>query len=166
MQQENQVVEIIRRLHEECMEIVKETMGDYLPVAGNIAIFCQSDEEHQKLSLLANEMVQPNDNPNQKYFKLWQPIIIPENNGAPESIYEYLYIRQPSGDSPERGDIDFVLSPDKYEDFKQQIESGKVKNASIYNRPGWDMVEIRQPGATSLPYITTQEMAEKVRVRF
>ena len=42
----------------------------------------------------------------------------------------------------------------------------KIKGASIYNRPGWDNIKIKNPDIDALAYISTQEMAEKARVKF
>lgn len=166
MRKDKPIADIVERIHKDCSELVRETVGRYLPVAGNVAIFCQSDKEHQQLLELSGNLTLPSDNPNQKYFKLRRSIVIPEINGVPESSYDYLYIRKPSPNSTEIGDIDFILSPSEYTELKKKVRVGKIRNAYIYDRPGWDMVEIRKPGVMVLPYVTTKDMAEKARVRF
>jgi hypothetical protein len=85
----------------------------------------------------------------------------------PETVYSYLYIRKPAADSPEAGDVDFVLSTENYKQLKAKLQSGfKIKNAAIYDKPGWDNIEIRDPQINALAYVGTQEMAEKARIKF
>ena len=57
------------------------------------------------------------------------------------------------------------MSDADYTEFKKSAESGVVEGANIYERPGWDMVELKTLDSDVLPYICTKEMAEKVRVR-
>jgi len=58
------------------------------------------------------------------------------------------------------------MSDTDYRQLKAQVDAGKVKNASIYVRPRWDMVEFRNNAYDGLPYVATLPMQEKVRVRF
>lgn len=161
------LLDIIAVVHQGCFEICKDSLGKYLPVAGNIGIFCQTEDDFQMFTRVREEITEPSINPNQKYFRLKEPIVLPTVNGIPETTYTYLYIRKPSPDSPELGDVDFVLPANEYVALKQRILSGeKIKGAQIYNRPGWDNIEIRDSQIKALTYVSTQEMAEKVRIKF
>lgn len=161
-----QLYEKAHYIYQQCSLLVKESLWTVPPTAGNIAIFCQSDEEYAAFSHLASQLVRPSDNPDQKYFQLIEPIIIDGTDELPGATLSWLYIRKPSEDSPEAGDVDYTMSEMDYEALKKRVERGGVKNASIYVRPGWDMIEFRSPSHDGLPYVATLPMQEKVRVRF
>lgn len=157
---------LIKLIHVGCFQLCKQAYGSYLPIAGNVAIFCQSDEEFSNLNQLKKLITIPSDNPNQKYFPLREPLVLPAIEDLPQATYSYLYIRKPASDSPELGDIDFVLNPNEYTRFKKLVLEGKVKGAEVYNKPGWDNIEVRDPTVNALTYIGTQAMAEKARIKF
>jgi hypothetical protein len=159
---------IIQNIHVNCFTLCKYTIGTYLPIAGNIGIFCQSEDEFETFTKIQKEICEASDNSNQKYFILKNPITIEQTRDIPTTTYTHLYIRKPSPNSPERGDVDFVLGKTEYENLKQEVlnNPNNVPGASIYNRPGWDTIEIRDANISALAYVTTTEMAEKVRVRF
>jgi hypothetical protein len=161
-----QLYERVRYIYQQCSLLVKESLGSVPPTAGNVAIFCQSDEEFEEYSKVAELLVHPSDNPNQKYFQLVEPIVIEATGELPGTTLSWLYIRKPSPDSPKSGDVDYTLSQADYDKFKAEVSAGKIKDASIYVRPGWDMVEFRNSAYDGLPYAGVQEMQEKVRVRF
>jgi len=162
-----QLQNLIQKIHEDCFVLCTQALGKYLPVAGNIGIFCQSENDFDIYTKIKEEITYPSDNPNQKYFELKIPIIIRSSGDVPEATYTHLYIRKPHINSPEAGDIDFVLPVSEYLQLKRRITNGeKIEGASIYDRPGWDNIEIRNPEIDALAYISTQEMAEKVRVKF
>lgn len=157
----------IQQIHDGCFKLCYEAFGNYPPVAGNVGIFCQSAGEFDYFSQIQKELTYSSENPDQKYFELKVPIQIGNPEVGTSAEYTHLYIRRPSSDSPEAGDIDFVLTQEKYADLKQNLLSGKViLGASIYNRPGWDTIELRNPEISALAYVCTQEMAEKVRIKF
>ena len=144
-------------------------MGKYLPIAGNVGVFCHFDKEFELLTKIREELTQPSDNPNQKYYLLREPIIIPAEGDIPKATYTYLYIRKSNSSPAGRyvGDIDFVLGDNEYTSLKASLTSGKVINgAHIYDRPGWDMIELADPNISSVAYIGTGAMTKKLRVRF
>ena len=161
-----QLYEKVRYIYRQCSLLVRESLGAVPPTAGNVAIFCQSEDEYVAFSEIAAQLVKPSDNPNQKYFQLIEPIVIDDTEELPGTTLSWLYIRKPSPDSPESGDVDYTMSETDYVQLKEQVNEGKIKNASIYVRPGWDMVEFRNSAYDGLPYAGTLEMQEKVRVRF
>ena len=165
MNDENKFMELIHSIHIVCAGLVAESTGKYLPVAGNIAVFCQNDSEYERFSVVGCKLTQPSANPNQKYFRLKESITIADSD-MPAATYEYLYVRKPATDSPEAGDIDFTMDETSYYQLKQMVIQGEVLNASVYERPGWDMVELKCEGTNGLSYICTQSMADKVRVKF
>jgi len=73
----------VRYIYKQCSLLVKESLGTVPPTAGNIAIFCQSDEEYAVFSEIAQQLVKPSNNPDQKYFQLIEPIAIGEADGLP-----------------------------------------------------------------------------------
>ena len=158
----NELIKITNKVHSDCFELCKMATGKYLPVAGNIGIFCQSEDEFKRFLKLREQITEPSNNPNQKYFLLKEPIVV---SGT---VYTYLYIRKPDPTPYGKylGDLDFVLEPKEYAEFKSKVERGEIPGAEMYDRPGWDTIEITDPNISSVAYISTQEFAEKVRVRF
>jgi len=163
----DQIFELVKNIHVDCFKLCKDAIGKYLPVAGNVGIFCQTEDDFLEFTNIRKEITEPSSNPVQKYYRLNEPFVIPAVDDIPQTIYTHLYIRKPSNDSPEAGDVDFVLSSKEYLSLKQKIMEGvEIKGAGIYNRPGWDNIEIRNSKINALTYIGTQEMAEKVRIKF
>ena len=163
-----QLLKLIKQIHTDCHKLCKQSLGTYLPVAGNIGIFCQSESEYNIFTELREKIAELSDNQDQKYYKLCNPINIPENKEIPQATYTYLYIRKPDstpyGKYP--GDVDFVLELSDYTKLKESVSKGEIKGAEIYDRPGWDTIQITDPNFKSVAYVSTKEFAEKVRVKF
>ena len=158
----------VEQIHFLCHGLCKKALGNYLPVSGNAGVFCQSDEEYEQFTKIREELTESSDNPNQKYFKLIKPIVVQSERGVPEATYTHLYIREydtsPYGNN--LGDVDFILAEEGYKRLKSQVEKGEIKGAEMYDRPGWDIVQIVDPNVNAVAYVSTQEFAEKVRVKF
>lgn len=170
MRTKEQLFGSICQIHADCYRLCKQAFGRYFPNAGNVAVFCHSDEEYEHLAKIAEELTEPSGNPDQKYFQLREPIVIPAADGTPEAVYTHLYIRKPDT-SPYghfTGDIDFFLEPDEYSKLKYSLLHGNaVKGAEAYDdRPGWDMIQLSDPNVGAVAYVSTRSMAEKARVRF
>lgn len=164
---EKELLDIVHEVHLGCFRLCKVVIGNYLPIAGNMGVFCQSQDDFERFTRVREELTESCDNPNQKYYRLRRPIVIPSTDDLPETSYTYLYIRKPAEDTPELGDVDFILPYDEFVLLKNRVANGEnVSGASIYSRPGWDMVELKNPSVRAVAYISYQEMAEKVRVRF
>lgn len=159
-------MEAIEYVHFACFELCKQAMGEYLPVAGNVGIFCHYDDEYAFLTTLREELTDPSDNPDQKYFRLHDPIVIPAESEVPEATYTFLYIRKPDPYRAQVGDVDFILDENEYQELKQSLLGGKVmKGARVFDRPDLAMIELYDPDVDALGYISTQKMTEKVRMR-
>ncbi|HEX8762551.1 MAG TPA: GrpB family protein [Candidatus Saccharimonadales bacterium] len=78
IQNKEELLEAITFVHLACNYLCRQSFGEYLPNAGNIGIFCHYDDEYEQLTTLRKEMTEESDNVNQKYFRLHEPIIIPE----------------------------------------------------------------------------------------
>ncbi len=158
----------IERTHKDCHKLLKQALGYYLPVAGNIGIFCQSEEEYNNFIVFKDQNTYPSDNPNQKYFQLLEPVTISISDQLPKATYTYLYIRKPDPSPYGKylGDVDFVMESSDYESLVERVENGEVEYASLYDRPGWDTIQIIDPNVRSVAYISTKEFSEKVRVKF
>lgn len=163
---EAELRKLITQIHAGCSRLVKDAAGRFLPIAGNVAIFCQTAEDFKRFSTVAERITEPSDNPDQKYFHLREAIVVPSYEDIPGATYTWLYIRKPSPESPEAGDVDFILAQPEYVIFKQQVVEGHIPKAHVYDRSGWDMVELTDPARAAAPYISTAAMAEKVHVRF
>lgn len=124
----------------------KQNLGKFLPVAGNMGFFCHFDDEFEYLTNIRKKLTSVNDNWNQKYFKLHKPIIFPSKNNIPEAVYTYLYVRKPEADTPNVGDVDFYLEPEKYNELKKSVLSGTYQNGvKLFERPDLDMVRLYDP---------------------
>lgn len=159
----------IQQIHDDCHRLCMLVMGKYIAVAGNIGIFCQSDDEYNEFLVYKDELTKPSPNPNQKYFELIEPIKVEGKDSLPQSVYTHLYIRKPDHTSYGKylGDVDFVMDEASYKQFKLDVLAGKyAKGIEIYNRPNWDTVQITYPEVSSVAYISTKEFSEKVRVKF
>lgn len=165
---EEGLMNAIEYVHFACFELYKKAFKDYLPIAGNIGIFCHYPNEYEFLTRLRENMTEASDNFNQKYFRLHKPITIPSKDGVPEATYTYLYIRKPDPYRHHAGDVDFVLDPIKYAELKQSLERDKsipgVRTYQSVNKNGLDMIEIYDPDIDALAYIVTETMADILKV--
>lgn len=164
--QQSQLVDQVTHIYYECAQLIHTSIGYVPETAGNVAIFCQTDEEYDTFQELTIHLTKTSDNPAQKYFQLIEPISIKGKSEIPPTVMSWLYIRKPSKDTPEVGDIDFVLELEEYNKLKEQTGNGNIQNGSIYKRADWDMLEFKNTKYDSIPYITTLPMAEKARLRF
>jgi hypothetical protein len=158
--------EAIKHVHFECYKLCKQSFDTYLPNAGNMGVFCHYDDEYEFLTNLRKELTEASDNFNQKYFRLHEPITIPAKGDVPETTYTYLYIRKPDPYRHHVGDVDFYLDPEKYQELKNSMLSGKkVKGARVFDRQDLDMIELYDPDIDVLGYVSTNKMTETVRVK-
>ncbi len=166
IENEEQLTEAIKHTHFACFELCKKAFDKYLPVAGNMGIFCHYDNEYKLLIKLREELTEKSDNWNQKYFLLHKPIVIPAQNDVPKTVYTYLYIRRPDQYRAQVGDVDFVLQDEKYVELKKSLQNdSQINSAKIFNRPDLDMIELSDPDIDALAYISTKAMTEKVRIK-
>ncbi len=162
----DRLIEAIEHTHFACFELCKKAFGEYLPVAGNMGIFCHYDSEHKLLTKLREELTERSDNFNQKYYRLHEPIIIPAKDDVPETIYTYLYVRRPDQYRAQVGDVDFVLDDRKYIELKKSLQNdSEINGAKVFDRPDLDMIELSNPDIDALAYVSTKAMTEKVRVK-
>lgn len=166
IQNEAELLKAIEHIHFACFELCKQSFGKYLPVAGNIGVFCHYDNEYKNLIEIRRQLTEESDNLNQKYFRLHKPIVIPTKGDVPETAYTHLYVRKPDPYRAQAGDVDFVLEEDKYQELKTSLQGGKIiQGARVFERPDLDMVELYNPDVDALGYVSPRAMTEKVRVR-
>jgi len=162
----SELFKAIKHIHFECYKLCKQSFGKYLLNAGNMGVFCHYNDEYERLIEIRKELTEPSDNPNQKYFQLYKPIVVPIGEDVPETTYTYLYVRRPDPYRHHVGDVDFYLDPKKYTELKQLLSTGKkMRGARVFERTDYDMVELFDPDADTLAYVSTNQMAEKVRVK-
>lgn len=158
----------INRIHVDCYQLCKNAFSKYFNNSGNMDVFCHSDEEYGLFTKIREELTEPSDNPKQKYYRLLEPIVIPAKNDVPKIGYTYLYIRKPDP-TPYglyRGDVDFFTNENEYRALKQSLLDGTViQGAKMYDRPGWDFIQLSNPAIGSVAYVSTKENVEWVRVK-
>ena len=161
---EVQLREALAHVHAECSKLCNEKIGGYLPVAGNIGIFCHYDDEFDELIKLRNQLVDINDNWNQKYYRLHKPLTIPEKDGVPAATYTHLYVRRPDPYRSQVGDADFVMPVDQFKPLKQSLLAGEKKEGvRAFDRPELDMIELHDPDIDALSYVHTHTMEDNMR---
>jgi hypothetical protein len=166
IQSRERLFEAVQHIHVECFQLCKQSFGFYLPVAGNVGVFCHYDSEYDYLTDLRKDLCEPSDNPKQKYFKLHEPIVISAISDLPQAIYTHLYIRKPDPYRGQVGDIDFIIDEQKYQELKTSLMNGaKMPGARIFDRPDLDMIELHDPDSDALGYVSPQEMTQKVRIQ-
>lgn len=142
------------------------SFGRYLDNSGNLGIFCHYDDEYESLVELRKTLTEPSDNPNQKYFKLHEPIVFEAADTSPEGIYTHLYIRNPDPYRHHVGDLDFYLAPDEYVALKAEFESWNLLPwARLFPRTDLDMIELYNPDSDVLAYVSTNMMSERARIK-
>ena len=161
-----ELFEAIKHTHLECHKLCKQSLGKYLPVAGNIGIFCHYEDEYEFLTNLRKQITEPSDNPNKKYFPLHEPITILQEGDIPVATYTHLYIRKSDPYRAQVGDVDFILEEPDYTELKTSLANGTmVKGARIFPRNDLDMIELYDPESDALGYLSPRDMTEKVRVK-
>lgn len=149
-----QLLAAINHIHAACHALCKQLMGHHLPVAGNIGIFCHYDDEYTFLTRLRAELTDLSDSVYGKYFRLYEPCVIPATDTAPAATYTHLYIRKPDALKPQVGDIDFFLEPKQYARLKQTLQKNPLmKGMKILNRPDLDLIELYDAKIDALGYI-------------
>ena len=155
IQNKEQLFEAIRYIHFACHKLCKQSMGTYLPVAGNIGVVCHFEDEYEFLKKLQSELTDLSQSVYSKYFRLHEPFIIPAKDDVPETMYSYLYIRKPDPIKHQVGDVDFYLEQEKHAELKQSLLNGKIiKGARVLaNRPELDFIELYDPDIDAWGYI-------------
>lgn len=150
-----QLLAALSYIHAACHKLCLQSLGLYLPVAGNIGIFSHSDDEYAQLRVLQQEMTDPSDRVYGKYYRLHTPIRIPTDQGIPEATYTHLYIRKPDPDKPQVGDIDFFLGTAPFAALKMSLKNNPtgIQGARILNRPDLDLVELFDVHVDALAYV-------------
>lgn len=162
----DELLEAIKHIHFESYKLCKQSFGYHLPNTGNMGVFCHYEDEYDFLINVRKELAEPSDNVDQKYFRLYEPIVIPAQDDVPESTYTYLYIRRPDPYRHHVGDVDFYLEQEKYTELKRSMLNGKkIEGARVFDRADLDMIELYDPDVDVLAYVSTNKMAETVRVK-
>lgn len=164
IQTQEEFKEALKHIHFESYKLCKESFGEYLSNAGNIAIFCHYPEEYERLLEIQIELCEMSENWNQKYFKFKEPLVMKAVGDVPETIYQYLYIRKPDPYRHHVGDLDFYLSEEEYRQSKKLLENGvEMPGARVFPGPHLDMLELYHPDSDVLAYVSTAKMADLAR---
>ena len=160
---EKKLFEAIEYTHFVCFELCKKAFGEYLPVVGNIGIFCHYDDEFKFLKKLRKRLTKESKNWNQKYFYLHKPITIKIKNNVPETTYTYLYIRKPDQHT-QVGDVDFIMSTEEHNKLKNiTFLKNKINDVEIFYRPDLDMIRLSNSNIDALAYISTKTMDQNMK---
>lgn len=161
-----QLLDAIVHIHAACYTLCHQSFGEYLPNAGNIGVFCHYDDEYQRLTRIREELTEASDNVNQKYYQLYDPIVIPAQGDIAEATYTHLYIRKPDPYRYQVGDLDFFVEPKRYVTLKQSLLDGtRIPGARVFDRSDLDMIELYDPDIDALAYVSTKKMTQEAHVR-
>jgi hypothetical protein len=159
-----QLFKAIEYIHIQTHRLCKMKLGYYLPVAGNIGVFCHFDDEFERLTAMRKELTDENDNWNKKYYRLHQPIVIPAREDIIETTYTYLYVRRPDPTHPDVGDADFCMAPEKFKKLKNDLLSGKVmEGVEVFDRPELDLIKLSDPKVDVGSFVGWETMEENVK---
>lgn len=162
----DELLEAIKFTHFACYQLCKESFGTYYPNAGNIGIFCHYDDEYERLTAWRKEMTEASESFLQKYFRLYEPIVIAARDDVPETTYTHLYIRKPDPYRHQVGDVDFYLPEEQYRQLKQEVLAGRtIPGARAFDRTDLDMIELYNPDVDALGYISTHQMTHQARTK-
>lgn len=164
----DEVINILNQLHIESYELLKNEFNRFFPNAGNIGVFCQTNEEFDRLNKIKELITLKTDNTDQKYFPLIKPIVIPRIENIPETIYTHLYIRKPdpSPYGKYRGDIDFYTIEEEINEIMTTLKNNPKHGLEIYHQNGvGDLIQISNPQLQTVAYISTKEITGNIRVR-
>lgn len=150
--------EALRYVHIQGHLLAKKTLHRYLPVAGNIGIFCHSDAEFEQLILIRDELIDQSTHWNHKYFKLISPIVFSSELDIPETTYRYLYIRPPEATQTNVGDVDFYLPKEAYEEMKQNVADGTYTGVSLLVRPDLELIRLEDPSIDVLSFVGSYDL--------
>lgn len=160
-----ELMEAIKYTHLKCFELCKKIYSKYLPIAGNLGIFCHYDDEFEFLTKLREQLTDKSDNWNQKYYRLYEPIRIPSQGGVRETVYTHLYIRRPDRHT-EVGDVDFVLNSKEYLELRDKISKGmKIKGMEILDRSNLDLIKLFDPAFDVSSFIGQKNMVENIKAQ-
>ena len=160
------LLEAMHHIHRACHALCKQVFGKCLPNSGNMGVFCHYEDEYTVLRTIREKLTESSDNPDQKYFLLKSPVVIPAKDSTPATTYTHLYIRKPDPYRHHVGDLDFSLEPTEYFKLKKEIENGNSpKGARLFPRTDLDMIELFDPDSDVLAYVSTHRMTQTVRVK-
>ena len=161
---EMELMDALRYLHKTSHKLCFEVIGGYLPVRGNVGIFCHNYSEFKYLTGLCKELTLSEPNYNGKYFPLKQPVHFEEKDGVPAATYEYLYIRQVDPYRSQVGDVDFVMPPGTFAEYTSSLVMGTFRNgARVFERPAENMIEPWKPERDVISYVATEALADIIR---
>lgn len=163
---ERELYKVLEYIHLEAHRMCEKNLGRLLPVCGNIGVFCHYEDEFEWLTKLRKELTDQSDNWNHKYFRLYKPIVIPAKNDIPKTTYTYLYVRKPDPKNSHVGDVDFYLEPNKYEELKMSLLSGKIMNGvRIFDRPDLDLIRLSDSNSDVTAYVGKKTMTENIQTQ-
>ncbi len=158
-----ELIKAIEHIHFESYKLCKKNLGYTLSVAGNIGVFCHYEDEFEWLTKVRKEWTDLSNNWNQKYFRLYKPIVIEAKGEIPKTTYTYLYIRKPDPSHNQVGDLDFYLKPREYKKLKQSLLSGKtIPGVKILERPDLDLIELYDSKVDIVAFVGKKTMVENV----
>jgi hypothetical protein len=156
-------LETITYLHKTCHQLCLETVGKYLPVSGNVGVFCHDYEEYNVLAKIRQELTYEAPNYNGKYFQLKTPIVIAPQGDIPGATYDFLYIRKVDPYRYQVGDVDFMMSPEEHADLKATLHVDEFSNgARIFGRAEDNMIELWKPEKDVISYVVVGSMRDKI----
>lgn len=146
-------------IHSASHRLCHALLGNYLPVAGNIGIFCHGEEEFLLLTGIRERLTNPAIHWNHKYYALYTPFSIARTGDIPEATYRYLYIRKPENAKPQVGDLDFYVDPLSYKKLKQSVLQGQhPAGVSVLERPDLDLIQLSDPALDVLAFVGSYDL--------
>lgn len=153
----NIIEEIVRYIVLRTLELNSLYLSDENARINYSAIFCQSEDEFEKLNLEAAKLGMIVDNtPTGPLYKLINPI---KTVAGPLWLIK---IRKPYATHPQRGDADFTLKD--YQSFKNKYLSDS-QHFFLIIRENFEMIELRDERFDVLSYFSSSPLTEEYGIK-
>jgi len=150
------ITEILEFIIPKTLELNRAYIPDEAVRINYSAIFCQNDEEYERLATEASQLGDvAEDTPTGPLFKLRKSL---ETLAGPLWL---LKIRKPDLTRPQRGDADFTLT--NYEAFKKKY-SNDTKHFKLINRGDFEMIELRDSNFQVLSYFSSIPLTKQLGI--
>ena len=151
---------IVEYIVPKTLELSREYIPDEEVKINYSAIFCQNDEEYERLRAEASELGRiVYDTPTGPLYKLQKPL------ETPAGPLWLLKVRKPDSTRQQRGDADFTLeNQENYEGFKEKYLRD-AKHFKLIEHSDFEMVELRDPNFDVLVYFSNPPLTEQFGVK-
>lgn len=150
-------------IHNQVHMLCKKNLGKHLPVTGCLVIFTHYMDEFERLVKI-RELITGEENYNNKYFKLLEPVHFEATDDIPEAVYKYLHIRKPDPYRAQVGDVDFLMETEENKKLWSRLKTeGTIPGIRPSPENHLELIELYDPDMDVLSYLDTMTMEELIK---